>query len=205
MRIYPRNEAAALYIALPVNVCRGPQDDAEIGPLEQLPTPAASAVVWRRPYRSESKAITAAAAATPHAGRSWISVSNVRVSTVGPWASATVMISSAGQPDSATAIVHEVQGKWRYASVGTDGEWVCCPERIVRILNFRSHADADPGDPRGSAVVGSLTSRTCRLTASSRPINALDAAGLRPSATALTQRLGVAESEFTARSPASVA
>ncbi len=96
----------------------------------------ASAFAWRRPTRGERKAIVAAAAAAPHAGSSRVHVSNIRVSTVGPWASATVMIYVGNAPDFATAIVHKVRRKWPYASVGTSGEWCVMPRKDRKNLGF---------------------------------------------------------------------
>ncbi len=96
----------------------------------------APALAWRHPTATEGRAIAAAAATAPHAGNSRVHVSNIRVSTVGPWASATVAIAVAGGPDYATAIVHKVRHSWRFASVGTSGEWCVMPATDRRNLGF---------------------------------------------------------------------
>jgi hypothetical protein len=96
----------------------------------------ASAMAWRHPTPSERSAITRVARHTPHAGRSNVQVSYIRVSTVGPWASATVAIQVAGFPDYATDILHKVHGSWTNASVGTSGEWCVMPRKDKRNLGF---------------------------------------------------------------------
>jgi|ERR1019366_7367502 hypothetical protein len=98
----------------------------------------AAAFGWRRPTNSERKAITSVAADVPHAGGSRVHVNSIRVSTVGPWASATLRIYVDAQPDFATDILHRVHGKWRNASSGTSAEWCVMPRRDQRNLGFPS-------------------------------------------------------------------
>jgi len=98
----------------------------------------AGAFGWRRPTNSERKAITSVAAHVPHAGGSRVHVSGIRVSTVGPWASAGLTIDVDGYPDTATDILHKVHGTWRNASSGTAGEWCVMPRRDRRNLGFPS-------------------------------------------------------------------
>jgi hypothetical protein len=97
---------------------------------------AASAWAWRRPNASERPAIVAAAKRTPHAGTSSVHISEIRLSTVGPWASATVTIYFAGEADKAVDILHRVRGAWKNASVGTAGEWCVMPVKDQRNLGF---------------------------------------------------------------------
>src|ERR1700730_11410886 len=96
----------------------------------------ASAWGWRRPSANERRAIAAVARHVPHAGGSSVHVSNIRLSTVGPWASATVTIYFANVPDSAVDILHRVHGAWHNASIGTAGEWCVMPARDQRNLGF---------------------------------------------------------------------
>lgn len=98
----------------------------------------ASAWAWRRPTVRERRAISQVAAHTPHAGPSKVTVSNIRVSTVGPWASATVTIYFGSEPDNAVDILHEVDAKWTNASDGTAGEWCVMPRKDQRNLGFPS-------------------------------------------------------------------
>ena len=98
----------------------------------------AEAFGWRRPTSIEREAITAVAARVPHAGGSRVRVSGIRVSTVGPWASAGLTIDVDGYPDTAVDILHKVHGKWRNASWGTSGEWCVMPRRDQRNLGFPS-------------------------------------------------------------------
>jgi hypothetical protein len=58
----------------------------------------AAAFGWRRPTNSERKAITSVAARVPHAGGSRVRVRGIRVSIVGPWASAGLTIDVDGYP-----------------------------------------------------------------------------------------------------------
>jgi hypothetical protein len=92
---------------------------------------AASAMAWRRPTQGERKAITQAVLSTsaPHKK---VRVSNIRVSTVGPWASAAVTIN----PLTSTDILHKVHGKWIRARNGTAGEWCVMPRKDQRNLGF---------------------------------------------------------------------
>jgi hypothetical protein len=97
---------------------------------------AAVAMAWRRPTRAEKVAIARVAMMAPHAGRSAVHVSDIRVATVGPWASATVTIYFGKLADSAVDILHKVAGKWRNASLGTAGEWCVMPTADQRNLGF---------------------------------------------------------------------
>jgi hypothetical protein len=74
----------------------------------------ARASAWRKPTPSERSAIVGVAKRTPHAGNSPIHVSNIRVSTVGPWASAniTVYVGSNHVPDGAFEILRKQHGRW---------------------------------------------------------------------------------------------
>jgi hypothetical protein len=93
-------------------------------------------MAWRGPTRRERAAITVVAMAAPQAGHSAVHVGNIRVSTVGPWASATVTIYFGKAPDTATDILHRVAGKWRNAGIGTAGEWCVMPIKDQRNLGF---------------------------------------------------------------------
>ena len=97
---------------------------------------AASAMAWRPPTQSQRQAITRAAmsTATPHKK---VHVSNIRVSTVGPWASAGVTIYPLGL---STDILHKVHRKWILASNGTAGEWCVMPRKDQRNLGFPAGA-----------------------------------------------------------------
>jgi hypothetical protein len=99
-------------------------------------TLTATAQAWRKPTASERRAITRAASTTPHAGNSKVRVSRIRVSTAGPWASATLTIVVGGVGDNATAILRKVRGKWRSAGVGTAGEECVMPLKDRRNLGF---------------------------------------------------------------------
>ena len=99
---------------------------------------AAVALAWRGPTGSERQAIAAVARRTPHAGSSRVSVSHIRVSTVGPWASAVVTIYFGSEPDNAVDILHKVHGKWHNANIGTAGEWCVMPVKDQRNLGFSS-------------------------------------------------------------------
>lgn len=90
----------------------------------------------RAPGPRERASITEAGSRTPHAGHSTVTVRNIRVSTVGPWASATVVIYVGNSPDSAVAIFHYVHRRWRFATVGTAGEWCVMPPKDRRDLAF---------------------------------------------------------------------
>jgi hypothetical protein len=86
---------------------------------------AASASAWRHPTRAERVAIARVAKGSPHAGHARVHISRIRVSTVGPWASAVVTIDLNSEPDSAEDVLHELHRRWRLTdhSPGTDGEW----------------------------------------------------------------------------------
>lgn len=99
-------------------------------------TLTASAMAWRDPTRSERQAITLAASRTPHAGHSKVHVSRIRVSTVGPWASAELVIYLGNVPDDATDILHKVHGKWLNDGAGTAGEWCVMPRKDQQNLGF---------------------------------------------------------------------
>jgi hypothetical protein len=73
------------------------------------------------------------ATAAPHPA---VRVSFIRVSTVGPWAAATVTITVANAPDTATLILHKVRGRWKNAGVGTAGEECVMPAKDRRNLGF---------------------------------------------------------------------
>jgi hypothetical protein len=103
-------------------------------------TLSASALAWRRPTKSERRAITRVAAHAPHTGGSRVTVGNIRISTVGPWASAEVTI-YVPSPDNATDILHRVHGRWTNASVGTSGEQCVMPRADQQNLGF---GDANP-------------------------------------------------------------
>jgi hypothetical protein len=79
-----------------------------------------SALAWRQPTPSERRAITQAAEHASHEGRGKIYVSKIRVSTVGPWASAELTKYEPG-PNRATDALHKVHGKWTNARVGSLG------------------------------------------------------------------------------------
>lgn len=101
---------------------------------------AASAGAWRRPTGKERRAITRVARETPHAGSSKVYVSHIRISTVGPWASAEVKIFIQHSPDVAFDVLHKVRGSWRLTkhSPGTAGEWcgIGMPRKDMRNLGF---------------------------------------------------------------------
>ncbi|HEY1690331.1 MAG TPA: hypothetical protein VGF95_15865 [Solirubrobacteraceae bacterium] len=97
---------------------------------------AAPALAWRTPGHSERRAIARVARQTPHAGSSRVSVGDIRVSTVGPWASATVTIYFESEPDEATDILHKLHGRWVNAGAGTAGEWCVMPTKDQRNLGF---------------------------------------------------------------------
>jgi hypothetical protein len=99
-------------------------------------TVAASALAWRSPTASERSAITSAALRTPTAAHEKVHVSRIRVSTAGPWASASVAVYFGKQPDYATDILHKVHGKWRVASTGTAGEGCVMPRKDQQSLGL---------------------------------------------------------------------
>jgi hypothetical protein len=96
----------------------------------------AAASASRAPSPRERASIRQVGYRTPHAGHSPVTVRNIRISTVGPWASATVVIYFGNMPDSAVDIFHYVNGRWRLASVGTAGEWCVMPRRDQLNLGF---------------------------------------------------------------------
>ncbi len=101
---------------------------------------AASASAWRNPTSSERRAITRAAEGSSHAGSGKVHVSEIRVSSVGPWASAVVTVYFNGTPDDAEAVLHKVHGVWRLTahSPGTLGEQcgIGMPRADQRNLGF---------------------------------------------------------------------
>lgn len=100
-------------------------------------TLTASAMAWRQPTRSERSAIVRAAGRTPHAfPHKKVHVSRIRVSTVGPWARATIAIYFGNVPDYATDILHKVHGRWIVANTGTAGEECVMPRKDRRNLGF---------------------------------------------------------------------
>jgi hypothetical protein len=98
----------------------------------------APAGAWRRPSFSERRAVATAASRVSHAGGSNMHVSEIRLSTVGPWASATVTIYFGKLPDSAVDILHRVRGVWKNVGLGTAGEWCVMPPGDQRNLGFPS-------------------------------------------------------------------
>jgi hypothetical protein len=100
----------------------------------------ASAMASRAPTAAERRAITKVASHAPNAapGKK-IHVSHIRVSTVGPWARATITIFFGGAPDNATDILHKVHGKWVDAGAGTAGEECVMPPQDRRNLGFGSY------------------------------------------------------------------
>jgi hypothetical protein len=103
-------------------------------------TVTASALAWRGPTESERKAITRAAERTPHAaGTGRVYVGQIRVSTVGPWASAEGTI-YVPEPDNATIILHKIHDQWKYGNVGTAGEQCIMPRADQQNLGFGKEA-----------------------------------------------------------------
>jgi hypothetical protein len=103
-------------------------------------TLTASAMAWRHPTTSERRAITRVASHTPNAAPDKkVHVSHIRVSTVGPWASATITIFFGSAPDTATDILHKVRGRWVDAGAGTAGEECVMPLKDRRSLGFGSY------------------------------------------------------------------
>src|SRR3954453_3080467 len=100
-------------------------------------TLTASAAAWRHPTASERRAIVRVGKRTPTAApHPTVRVSFIRVSTVGPWAAATVTITVANAPDTATLILHKVRGRWTNAGAGTSGEECVMPLKDRRNLGF---------------------------------------------------------------------
>ncbi len=100
-------------------------------------TPTASALASRAPTAAERRAITKVASHTPNAapGKK-VQVSRIRISTVGPWARATITIYFGNAPDTATDILHKVHGTWVNAGAGTAGEECVMPLKDRRNLGF---------------------------------------------------------------------
>lgn len=98
---------------------------------------ASSALAWRPPTRSEHRAITRAAKETPTAypGKT-VHVGAIRVSTVGPWASARIAIYINGKPDGAIDILHRVRGKWVNVGAGSSEEQCVMPYPDRQNLGF---------------------------------------------------------------------
>lgn len=99
---------------------------------------AATALAWRHPTPSERRAITKAVVQYTEGPRHLeVRASDIRVSAVGPWASATNTIYMHHKiADSAEDILHLIRGTWKVASVGTAGEWCVMPTRDQRNLGF---------------------------------------------------------------------
>lgn len=99
---------------------------------------ASPAGAWRRPTASEKRAITRQAKHTPHHGspKKKIHVSDIRVSTVGPWAIATIALYFNHRPLTAYAFLHKIGHRW-HLSRGS-GTGVSCntgmPERVQEDL-----------------------------------------------------------------------
>jgi len=85
---------------------------------------AGAASAWRAPTLSERQAIRRVAEGTGHAGAGKVHVSDIHVSTVGPWSSAVIAVYFNGEPDDAVDILHKVHGTWLLTkhSPGTFGE-----------------------------------------------------------------------------------
>jgi hypothetical protein len=100
-------------------------------------TLTASAMASRAPTAAERRAITKVASHAPNAAPgNKIRVSHIRVSTVGPWARATVTLFFGNVGDSATDVLHKVHGKWVDAGTGTAGEECVMPLKDRRNLGF---------------------------------------------------------------------
>lgn len=98
---------------------------------------ASSSMAWRPPVRGEARAITRAARETPTAyPNKTVHVSRIRVSTVGPWAAATITIYIRHSPDSATDILQKVGGRWVSVGAGTSEEQCVMPVKDQRNLGF---------------------------------------------------------------------
>jgi len=77
-------------------------------------TVAASATASRVPTPGERAAIARVARRTPHAaGTGPAHVSDIRVSTVGPWATAQITVYVGHEPDSGLDILRYRSGQWR--------------------------------------------------------------------------------------------
>ena len=81
-------------------------------------------MAWRRPSAPERRAITRVAKTARHAEpQKPLHVSDIRVSTVGPWALATLTLYLGHVADKAMVIEHNVHGRWTLTahSPGTSG------------------------------------------------------------------------------------
>ena len=96
-------------------------------------TPTTAAAAGRPPTPSERLAITQAAR-RGLTDPSKLVVSDIRVSTVGPWAKAEIEIND----NSGTDIFHEVSGQWIDAGGGTAGEWCVMPPEDQTNLGFQA-------------------------------------------------------------------
>lgn len=100
----------------------------------------ANAGASRRPTPRERRGITHAAKGSPHAGSGKVRVSHIRVSTVGPWASAIVTIIVEHVPDRAIDVLHKVRGRWRLTKHSPGTAEVQCgigmPRKDQRNLGF---------------------------------------------------------------------
>ena len=98
---------------------------------------ASSSMAWRPPVGREARAITQAAKKTRTAyPNKTVHVSGIRVSTVGPWASATITIYIRRSPNSATDILHKVGRRWVNVDAGTSEEQCVMPVKDQRNLGF---------------------------------------------------------------------
>ena len=101
--------------------------------------PVASALASRAPTAAERRAITRVAKRTPSAQNKTVHVSRIRVSTVGPWARATITIFFGTAGGAATDVLHKVHGTWVNAGAGTAGEECVMPPKDRRDLGFGSY------------------------------------------------------------------
>lgn len=92
-----------------------------------FPAPAGA---WRRPTPREKRVLTRLAKRTPHAGspKKKIHVSDIKVSTVGPWAIATISAFYNHRPLAAYAFFHKYGHRW-HLSRGS-GAGVSCGTRM---------------------------------------------------------------------------
>lgn len=100
-------------------------------------TLTASAMAWRPPTQTERSLITQVASRPAATQHEEVHVTGIRISTVGPWASAGVMgyRPILGAPD-AIYILHKVDGKWIIASSGSSAEWCVMPRKDIKNLGF---------------------------------------------------------------------
>jgi hypothetical protein len=81
-------------------------------------------MAWRGPSRGERHAIVSAAQDAQRAEPTKpVHVSDIRISTVGPWASAAFTLYFGNEGDSALAMLRKVRGRWVITahSPGTEG------------------------------------------------------------------------------------